>query len=245
MHFPEEELECPDSPGCTVQVQTLMKLAAAKELRFVRVPSKRSWYRVYDASDGYGLPNPGFGDTRFAPFDEEGTGLRVPVMYLAESLSAALLETSLHDVHLTMPRVVPEITLLGKLHARVLPPQELKLVDLRDAELIVLGLPREAIVSSSAEHYPCTRRIAKALHAELAECDGLLWNSRQAELTGQVPTEVAIVFCDRVAAARSDWALAQHRSASGALLEGTGRLILEELAEELGVTLLRDDSLES
>lgn len=38
------------------------------------------WYRVYDGRFGYDAFNPGFGDTRFAPFDSAGSGDRVPTM---------------------------------------------------------------------------------------------------------------------------------------------------------------------
>lgn len=242
--FPEQDLECPDPARCSVGDSILGEMATAGSLVLTMISSARHWYRVYDAQDGHSQPNPGFGDTRFAPFDSHSTGERVPTIYLAESLAAALLETSLHDVHTATPRVVPELSLHGKLHARLAAPRDLTLIDLRDPQLERLGLDRTAVSSSAPEHYPCTRRLARSLHATLAGADGLIWHSRQAELTEQPAAEVAVVFCDRVSTSRGSWSLAEHRTAAGSLLEGAGRLMLEELADQLDVTIALDGLLD-
>lgn len=241
--FPPEDLACPDPDGCTVAVTELEALVRAGGLHETTLDDDKDWFRVYDAQDGFGQPNPGYGDTRFAPFDASATGRRVPALYLAESLTAALLETSLHDVQERAPRVVTEMSLLGKLHARVAPPASLTLVDLRDPQLLALGLERKNVSSSSPEHYPCTRRVARAVHASPSSPSGILWHSRQAELNGVGPQEVAVVFADRVPATREAWTLAQRRTASGALLEGAGRLLLDELAESLDITIATTDGL--
>lgn len=244
---PPQDLDCPDPTGCTVA--ELQTLAVSGRVHTVTSPASRHWFRVYDARDGHSQPNTGHGDTRFAPFDELSTGLRVPTLYIAESLAGALLETSLHDVHVRTPRVVAERSLLGKLHAQVVPPRGLELADLRDPRLSALGLTRENVASSSAEHYPCTRRVARAIYAGPSGAagsgpDGIIWHSRQAELTGRPPEEVAVVFTDRVPSGRDAWQLAPQRQASGSLLEGVGRLLLDELADELDVTISVDDSLD-
>ncbi|EMQ99839.1 RES family NAD+ phosphorylase [Paeniglutamicibacter gangotriensis] len=241
--FPPQDLQCPDPAGCTVAISQLGSLATTGGLLHVSFPTSRHWYRVYDARDGYGHPNPGFGDTRFSPFDSLGTGERVPSFYLAQSLEAALLETSLHDVHVRRPRVVSELSLLGKLHARVVPPGPLDLIDLRDMQLEALGLVRENVASSSTEHYPCTRKVARTIHASYPASSGILWHSRQAEISGIRHQEVAMVFGDRVPLHRGAWTLGPYRNASGSLLEGTGRLLLDELAEALDVTISVSDDL--
>lgn len=241
--FPPHDLECPNPSGCTVAVKSLVALAGQGRLPSTRFSATTHWYRVYDAQDGYGQPNPGFGDTRFAPFDALHTGERVPTFYLADSLAAALLETSLHDVHENVPRIVSERALLGKLHARIVPPDDLHMVDLRDEQLDALGLSRPHVASSSAEHYPCTRTVARAIHGSPQEPAGIVWHSRQAELSKTSPSEVAVVFADRVSHARGAWSLGLHRHAAGSLLEGAGRLTLDELAESLGVTVSVDDDL--
>lgn len=235
--FPPQDLECPDPAGCTVAVTELEGLARQGLLSLVTFPQDRQWFRVYDSRDGHGQPNPGYGDTRFAPFDAVGTGKRVPTLYLAESLTAALLETSFHNVYEQKPRVVSEISLLGKLHASINPPTDLQLIDLRDSPLTQMGLDRTSISSSSAEHYPCTRKVARAIHASFARTAGIIWHSRQAELNATQDLEVAVVFADRIPQGRRAWNLAPHRNASGALLEGAGRILLDELAESLDVTI--------
>ena len=243
--FPPQDLDCPDPAGCTVAVAQLEKLARSGQLPEVSFPAHRHWFRVYDARDDYSDPNPGFGDTRFAPFDAVATGARVPTLYLAETLVAALLESSLHDAHEQEPRVVSEMSLLGKLHARVIPPSALRLTDLRDPQLDALGLARENLASSPSEHYPCTRRVARAIHASPPAPAGIIWHSRQAELNASGAQEVAVVFADRVSRARGAWRLGPCRDASGSLLEGAGRLLLDELAESLNVTISTSDELGS
>jgi hypothetical protein len=83
--------------------------------------------------------------------------------------------------------------------------------------------------------------VARSVHASPQHVAGILWHSRQAELNEQPAAEVAVIFGDRVAMDRDAWALAYHRGASGALLEGAGRLLLDQLAEELDVTILLAD----
>lgn len=247
--FPPQDLQCPDPGRCPVAVAQLASLAQSGQLPRASYPAQRHWFCVYEAKDGYSHPNPGYSDTRFAPFDALDTGGRVPTLYLAETLEAALLETSLHDIHEQKPRVVSEMALLGKLHARVVPPTRLDLVDLRDPQLNSLGLRRENLASSSPEHYPCTRAVAQAIHAiphSLSEPapGGILWHSRQAEISGQSGQEVAVVFADRVRHTRGAWQLGTNRHASGSLLEGAGRLLLDELAESLDVTISISGDLE-
>lgn len=235
--FPAQDLDCPDPAGCSVAVERLTGLAASGDLASARFAASRTWFRVYDARDGHTQPNPGFGDTRFAPFDALSDGHRVPTLYLAEDLESALLEASLHDVSEQQPRVIDEAFLLGTLHARVTPPHDLHLVDLRDAVLTARNLRRDNISSSSPEHYACTRTVARAIHAMPTSPDGILWHSRQAELTGRVPREVAVIFADRVPTERGSWTLADHRGALGSLLEGAGTLELDRLAEALEITV--------
>lgn len=239
--LPPQDLECLDPENCPVATRTVARKVQNGSIPRVTVDSTRMWFRVYDAQDGHSQPNPGFGDTRFAPFDAETSGHRVPTMYLAESMIGALLETSLHDVHAKTPRIVRERDLFGKLHARVKPPRDLELVDLRDPQLATLNLRRSNVSSSPPEHYPCTRKVARSLHS--LGCDGIIWHSRQAELTNLGPSEAAVVFCDRVDHTRGSWSLAELRSSSGSLLEGTGRFTLEKLANYLGITIVPDDSL--
>ncbi|MEN8674997.1 RES family NAD+ phosphorylase [Nocardioides sp.] len=203
----------------------------------------RTWFRVYLADDGFAIPNPGFGDTRFAPFDD-ASGNRVEAMYVAEQLEGALLETVLRNVGVATPRMITETDLLGRLQVAMIAPRDLLLADLRDAALSNLGVDRGALATSSAEHYPCTRAVAKAVHAcktpDGSPIDGIVWHSRQAELSGRPPQEVAVLFGPNAPMGRASWEIARARGSSGALIEGAGRDEFDRLANQLGVTVMRD-----
>lgn len=234
MTFPPQDLDCPDPAGCPVFASDHV----LRGLPTTHVEAGRPWYRVYDGTWGYDEPNPGFGDTRFAPFDA-ADGHRVPTMYLAESRHGALLETVFHDVHPDSERLVYEGDLRLMLLAHVRLPAPLNLVDLRDPVLHERGITRQAIASSPAEHYPCTRRIARLLY-DRTEADapvhGMVWHSRQADLHAASPTLVLIVFADRYPARRGDWV--RFGPGSQNLFEGPGRLLVDDIATELDADIV-------
>ena len=74
---------CPDPAGCPVADSGRLVAAPRHTLRADTV-----WARCYDSTWGYDEPNPGFGDTRFAPF-RDAAGTFVPTMYLAENAAGA------------------------------------------------------------------------------------------------------------------------------------------------------------
>jgi len=204
------------------------------------MPAGSAVYRVYDGVRGYNEHNPGYGDTRFQPFDA-ADGHRVPSMYIADTDTAALLETSFHEVHQTAGRTIGQSSLLGRMLAYLHVPEQLKLIDLRDPELARLGIARTELVACSAEHYPCTRRIAAALYERSVDAalpQGLIWHSRQAELAGGPPADVAIVYSDRTLSATAEWTLA--RPGLRALYEGPGRDRVDEIAEQLSAVVVLD-----
>lgn len=243
MTLPPEDLACPDPGGCPVAAALPVDL-----LHCMTLPAGTPMWRCYDGNDGWPTANAGHGDTRFAPFDD-AAGRRVPTMYVAASDVAALLETALHHVDHTVPcQVVNSDMLLGRLLAQLATPVELRLADLRDSELPRLGFDRQQVVSSPAEHYPCTRRLAKQVHGALVQgqpVDGVLWQSRQAELASRTAAgpglvsasaTVAVLFCDRVPHGRETWPL--NRPALLNLLEGAGRALLDGIADQLNVTIV-------
>ena len=64
---------CPDPAGCTVDLARFEELAANPGgLRTTVHPSTRFSFRVYSIKDGMHAPNPGVGNTRFAPFEDDG-----------------------------------------------------------------------------------------------------------------------------------------------------------------------------
>ena len=237
---------CPDPAGCTVDLTRFEELAAdAGRLQTTVHPSSRFSFRVYSIKDGMHAPNPGVGNTRFAPFGD-ASGRPVPTLYLAQSLPAALLETVFHNVpaRALCGSLRPTITgrdLLGRSHVRISAPRDLALLDLRDNALARLGIPRVGVVSSEAEHYPCTRRVAQLMHGVAGPprpFDGLVWHSRLAEVNDLDPVEVAVVFCDRVPADRSaDWQLHRSSASAGSLFEGSGLDEVMHVANQLGVDL--------
>lgn len=216
------------------------------ELRAADIPAGRTFFRVYDATWGYDEYNPGFGDARFSPIDEPHTGRRIPSLYVAATRAAALLETVFHDLDAagTGSCVVYEHALRGKLLACVRLPERAVVADLRDAELARLGLARSLLVASPAEHYPCTRRLAVDVlrrWVPSGQLQGLVWNSRQG---GQVVAggdadddgaEVVVLFGNSYPSGRGEWPLAGPGATS--LFDGPGRLMVEEVAEQLGALI--------
>lgn len=234
--YPPADLACPDPQGCPV-------IDVLPELRTTTIAADTPWYRVYSATWGYDEFNPAYGDARFSPIDDPETGDRLPSMYLAATPAAALLETVFHDVHQSSARIVYERDLRGMLLAHVRTPVAARLGDLRDPELARLGLSREALVSSTSEHYPCTRR--QAITALGQRCGarrlhGLIWHSRQSELAGREPVEVIVVFgAERYPTSRGHWKLFGPGASS--LYEGPGRLLVDEIAESLSATVDIED----
>lgn len=236
--LPKERLRCPDPANCPVAVTKLTDAAESGRMPVKVLKAASEWFRVFNAADGYATPNPGKGNTRFSPFDGATTGARVASMYLAESLEAALLETSFHDVPIAPPREVNVSALLGMAHAQVKLPTDLSIADLRDASLNTLGIDRSALASSPREHYPCTRKVAKSIHSSMSGVAGIIWHSRQAEINQRPAAKVLVVFADRVPIDRGDWHLVPDYSSLGALLEGSGWLLVDRLADSLGVTIV-------
>jgi hypothetical protein len=105
-------------------------------------------------------------------------------VYVAATTFAALLESAFHDVDPSHPRL-PAALLAQWSEAAVTLRVDVRLIDLRDAELDRLGLGREQLVSTSPAHYACTRAWARALHGRGIGghvTHGLVWHSRQTEL---------------------------------------------------------------
>ena len=236
--LPAERLTCPDPAKCPVAVDELCDAVASGALPLTVLKTDSEWFRVFNTVDGYATPNPGKGNSRFSPFDCAMTRARVPSMYLANTLEAALLETSFHDVPITPPREVNVSTLFGMAHAQVKLPTDLSVVDLRDRTLKAMGIDRSGLASSPREHYPCTRRVAKRIHASVQNIAGILWHSRQTEINSHPAAEVLMLFADRVPTDRGDLQLVPNYSSMGALLDGSGWLLVDQLADSLDVTLV-------
>lgn len=233
MVFPPQDLVCPDPARCPV----VKPSALPNPLPLVRLSRGTPLYRVYDSTWGYDEPNPGYGDTRFAPFDSLN-GDRVPALYAGETDIAALLETIFHAVDDSAPRWIEESHLREQLLVHLSAPADLTLVDLRDDVLASAKIARDQLVSSPSEHYPCTRVVARHLHAVYVEtglAHGLVWHSRQAELAAMAPVLVLVVFTSSYGVPRGGWVRIGPGTQN--LLEGPGRLRVAEIATQLGATI--------
>jgi hypothetical protein len=228
--YPPRDIVCPDPGNCVVA-------AALPPLKTVTLKTGTPLFRVYDGAYGYDQHNPGFGDTRFAPIDDPTTGIRLPNMYLGATPTTVLLETLFHDVHDTGSKVIYQQHLVERLLAHMVVPVDATLGDLRDSALDDLGLTRSQVVSSPAEHYPCTRRLAIAALAQshTPPLQGLIWHSRQAELASAPPQEVIALFGERYQTKPGSW----KRVPPGLqnLYEGTGRLLVDKIASDLGAVI--------
>lgn len=227
---------CPDPASCPV-----VEFAAVRRAPHVTIPAGGDWVRCYDATWGFDEPNPGFGDTRFAPFRDDA-GCLVPTMYLAENDVGALLETVFHDVD---PGVglIYEDTLQGRLLAYLTTPTPLTMVDLRDPSLAALRVDRGGVVSSNAEHYPCTRNLARQFYDHNPAVAGLIWHSRQAEFQralGRLSVEsaVAVVFADRAGIPRGHWCPVAPGIVSLGRDAAAGRTRVDQIADLLDIDVI-------
>ncbi|WP_101547385.1 hypothetical protein [Brevibacterium iodinum] len=80
--------------------------------------------------------------------------------------------------------------------------------------------------------------MAKAIHASKQNLAGNVWHSRQTELSHHTDSEALILFADRLAKGRNALALTHSLTAVGAIGEGAGCIVLDELLEDLGVTVV-------
>lgn len=203
-----------------------------------QLPAGAPVCRGYELKWGYDSFNPGFGDTRFALIPAHGGGM-VPSLYGGVDDVVVLLETVFHDVHHSVgDRIIYEAVVRSWALAFVRLPRELTVIDLRDDALFAVGLSRSQLVAASAEHYPCTRAWATWLHnhpvgGRLAE--GILWHSRQSELQPDARREVFVLWGDRAPAVPGAYPLTGPGVRS--LTEGPGRLLLEQLAEDLDAVI--------
>lgn len=177
------------APGCIAPLTCPVPSPDDLDLRRVRTawwPKGTVAWTTYSRAHYPGLFNAsGLGSARFSPLIETGHGLP-PVLYLARTMTASLLETAFHDVHDSAPRRISlpqDLEPRGTIQLRT--PGRFTFVDLRDEALEHLGLSRDQLVATTPAHYSCTREWAERLiwrKVGRAEPVGLLWRSRVTEL---------------------------------------------------------------
>lgn len=123
--------------------------------------------------------NPGFGRTRFAPFDD-ASGMPVPTMYVATSLGCVAYESVFHDVDPTHPfKTVPKTAIDELAVSSIRFTRPVSLVRLFEPDLNRWGMTRADLVASSPSSYPDTRRWAAAIYEAAPSADGMVWTSRR------------------------------------------------------------------
>jgi RES domain len=205
------------------------------DFRTAVLPAGAEVCRSFQFKWGYDSFNPGRGDTRFAPLTT-AAGETVPTFYGGVDDVVALLETVFHDVHHDVQdRIIYEAVVRQWGVAFVRLPRDLVVVDVRDEALNELGMSRSQLITTTAEHYCCTREWARWLHAHRigrTKPVGILWHSRQAEL--HAPTirrEVFVLWGDRAPSEPGKYPLTGPGVRN--LTEGIGRVLLDQLAEDL------------
>ncbi|WP_025776665.1 RES family NAD+ phosphorylase [Brevibacterium sp. VCM10] len=236
--FKPEALTCPEPSTCTVAIETLTDLARRGRLPSTTISADTAWSRVYDSRFGRTEFNPGFGNARFSPFDSELGENRVAAIYLAGTPEAALLEGSLRDGDVSGIPEAEEESFHGLLHVELLASEEMQVADFRDPQLDDLGLKRTAISSNPSQHYPCTRTVAKAVHASRQNFSGIIWHSRQVEVSRLPRVPVIVLFEERLSRGRDAFRLNPERDSIGSLYEGEGRVQLDTLLDRLGVSVV-------
>ena len=178
-----------------------------------------------------------FGATEFNPrvrtpgrFRPIRTGKRaVPTLYAADDASGAISETIFHDVPVD---AVDKRVRVGRFDTTLLstiaPRRELALVGLHGNGFHRVHASRAHLIESEADCYPQLASWGQALHDCAAQPDGLIWRSRQYD-----DAYAVLLFGDRVR--RADVVVVEP---SLPLALGRGLEIVEELAEQAGITLV-------
>lgn len=148
--------------------------------------------RVHHAAFGATEFNPGKGEGRFHPIFHRGAA--VPTIYGSDTFEGALSETVFRKVPARGPaKAIRQSVLMPILSCTLVPRRPLRLVQLRGFGLRKLGLTRAQLIESDADHYPATRAWASAIHAAVADADGLIWMSRQHDTSAAL-----VLFATRV-----------------------------------------------
>ena len=232
---------CGDPDGCPVPDPADVDLRRLPSVTLpARTPLRRGHKSRYPAQDPVPacpeLPDPTL-MSRFAPVRGQAH------VYVARREIAALLESALHSLVPDSPRIQwPQLMHWSLSHVRL--GHDVRLIDLRDPVLAVLGVERSQLVATDPAHYPCTRRWAERLvgrHIGGKLTVGLLWHSRQAEIhaaQGVRPLLVDVLVGEQAEVAVL-WPTARQRLlvADGnpmPLSGGRGLALVQDIANLLG-----------
>jgi hypothetical protein len=143
--------------------------------------------------------------TRFAPIHET-SGICVPSIYAGSSLDAAIYETIFHDVPTKASfKTIPKQSVVIRSHAELEVGRQLRLIQLRNPDLLKWHIRRKQLIGSSAKRYAQTAQWAEAIHHQFPQAEGLIWTSNQCD-----PDDAYLFFGDRVTA--TDFKLTRGRN---------------------------------
>ncbi len=133
------------------------------------------------------------GLTRFAPINDKD-GQCVPSLYAAGTLEAAVYETIFHSVdNKAKPKQVREQDVLDRAAGVLEACRDLTLVSLREADLNLWSIGRDALITSPSGCYSKTVKWAGAIYQQCPQAEGLAWTSRPCD-----PATAYLFFGDRV-----------------------------------------------
>jgi hypothetical protein len=189
------------------------------------------WWRVHPGRSAGDTVNPSAeSNARFSPI-KRADGTVLPVMYAADKVEGALMETVFHEApcpsagaHLQRAEIEAKSLVLLQLNCS----GSLSLIDFSSTGLRRVGLAKSQVIATNAVHYPATRALAQHLYERLPQAQGLLWMSRLFDQSRAV-----MLFADRIPTQHIGVA-ALSRSVLDAGVEET----IMDLVDQLGMRYL-------
>lgn len=185
-------------------------------------------HRIHDDLFAPCVFNPGYGHSRFAPF--EVGGVKIPTAYAATNLECAVYETIFHDIDATAPIKSVRWSALQPLRYSIVElKREVSLAALFSADLLKLGLERGQLIDTPKSTYPATQAWSPAIHGSPGAHDGMIWVSRKFDLE-----KAMMLFGDRIKAA--DWEVVES---TWVTRDPETLRTVEELANRSGILIAR------
>jgi RES domain len=195
-------------------------------------PAGAPLYRCHSNGLDANAFNPKHGSGgRFHWFNDP-SGVRVPVLYAAESRGCAIYETIFHDVPISGTRkFLRGSRLIGQQLSELAlaPTTTVNLVELHDPGLLRLGLRPRQLTATNAAHYERTVAWAQALHHQLPWAQGLLWMSARLNTA-----KCLMLYGDRIESTRLTVV-----GTPMPLDDATGSSFVQDLGRQAGIDVSR------
>ena len=206
--------------------------AADLDPLLIVLPESLRLFRVHPAHRAPDAFNPGVGRPgRFHPFQAGPTSPDpVPTMYASATIAGALSESVFHDVPYRGPaKRIIAARLQGLVLSLVVVTSPLTMAQLAGLGLRRIGVRRRDLIDGGPAGYERTAAWAAAIHACPAQPAGLMWMSRQDDIS-----EAYVLFGDRIG---PDGIAASPGSLP--LASGDGLALVEEAAAAAGIVVVR------